>query len=269
MNDPWSIWHPTIRAIRAHVSHCIRTTVLAPYFATDAAAATAPSVTAAPNTPDSVDFEEGETQSPMRVATLLDRLMIRPAGVKISGEAWHRDIIQGTHSAMPLNGHMEVFGGWTNFDSASQSFRCVPGSHRNPDTHVIYDVRHMKGGFASFSDSEKAGLEAAACTVAIPPGHHIIFFQHIAHTIVKNTNPQPIYRLFAGFVACNDPEWQQYIFGGNDELSRLVTEQAAACTPSGQPFPMYAQLHLCFKNKPFKVWQCQPYAELNSHRHIS
>ena len=229
LGDPWSIWHEDARAIRTQISSTIRTSLLAPYFA---------------------------DQPGTKVALLIDRLMTRPAGVNINGEAWHKDVMQcprSTTSYMPRHGHLEVFGGWTNFDDTDQYFRCLPGSHVVDG--IMLDARTLEStGFASIDPALHEEIEKHAETVVIPPGHHVIFPQYISHTIVKQRTTRPNCRMFVGFMASDDLDWTEYVFGGNTELRRLAEEQALPLLPSGQTMPMYAANHASFmRHKPFKA----------------
>jgi hypothetical protein len=117
-----------------------------------------------------------------------DRLMIRPTNKKVGDETWHRD------EAVGLAPGDRVFGGWICLDDCDQFFHCVPGTH--------IGANNQGGGFAKIpKDDEKAHAEfrAACVAVAIPPGHMLVFFEHIVHEVVSKTVKHEIVRLFVGW----------------------------------------------------------------------
>lgn len=94
-----------------------------------------------------------------------DRVGYRVKGTKIPADAdsWHRDVMPDRH----LEPGDEILGGWINLNSTNETFVCVPGTHLRPPSD----------GFV------KCPAPDFAMAVQIPPGHTIIFYQHILHAI--------------------------------------------------------------------------------------
>jgi len=171
--------------------------------------------------------------NPTKRAGMIDRLILRPVGFTISGEVWHRDIAPPQY--LPKDGGIEILGGWTNLDDTPQKFRCVPGSQLAPDGTLL-DYRFLANqGFDKIPPHQHSIMEQNAVTITIPPGYHLLFHQHIVHTI---------YRMFQGFILSTSPTWNQYPFGGNAELLRMSSEWSVPMTPGGHKWAIYAQKHL-------------------------
>jgi ribA/ribD-fused uncharacterized protein len=233
LNDPHSAWHPTFRLLRRTTDAPVRA-VLQEY---------------ARSRPDTVSADPG--RSAYRIAAMFDRVMLRPKGIPVGGEAWHRDVAMNPD--IPKDGRIEIFGGWTNLDEHPHRFRCVLGTHKGPDGEVL-DVRALgTGGFARIQAADRPRLDKAATDFVVPPGHHVIFHQHVCHTICPSKGELPVHRMFHGFMLCNSPTWNSYVFGGDLELRRLAADQATPLTPSGQPWTVYAQMHMFFLSRPFKI----------------
>lgn len=184
-------------------------------------------------------------QEKVKFCSVMDRLMIRPHGISIDGEDWHRDV--GKLDTLPKDGNLDFFGGFTNFDDTSQRFRCVPGSHKG------IDVRNIPDGFLKIPKEYYSLCEEKALTVEVPPGCHIIFHQHIIHTIIKNKNMNTMYRLFHGFIISDSENFKEYIFGGESGLASLALTQSVPRLPSGDIWPIFTKRHQMFKVKPFKI----------------
>lgn len=99
-----------------------------------------------------------------RLEQIIDRLMIRQKGKSPVKESWHRD-----EAKLALDTD-KIFGGWWNFDSQSQFFSCVPGTH----TEVSgLDQGHR--GFGTIKDkAEIDRYNKQKQLVEIPPGHILV-----------------------------------------------------------------------------------------------
>jgi len=121
-------------------------------------------------------FENAMIQTPF------DRLSVRPAGTKIPGESWHRDI-------SPDRDVRIVYGGWINLNTEPESFVCVAKSHNY--------TGDASGCVRDFTSQEIASFRTTKTKVRIDPGHWIIFHQTIIHSIAAQTVPKdsPLPRL--------------------------------------------------------------------------
>jgi len=139
------------------------------------------------------------------IEQLFDRVSVRRPGVelKASSTKWHRD-------ESPAGEEDAVFGGFVNLDLHSeQHFRCVPGSHRRPnDGDRSKRAKTSLHGFQSTDDAkvhdEDDGARRAT-TIAVPPGHWLIFFSNIVHTVLdfKTDASSPSLRQYLGFRLTN------------------------------------------------------------------
>jgi hypothetical protein len=162
-----------------------------------------------------------------RLQQIMDRMMLRPVG-KSPPQTWHRD------QCIKIEDEDFVFGGWVNFDSTDQYFTCIPGSH---------SVRPTGQGYTPLRESDLQKLNASKLTVdaVVPPGHLIIFFEHIAHRIRKYTRTTPMYRMFIGWRTTSS-EHPVY-FEDRAHLEQSLAKQAAMLTKSGELAPMYRPLN--------------------------
>lgn len=154
---------------------------------------------------------------------IIDRLLVRPPGRKMSKETWHRD------EAATSKDDDVIFGGWINLNDEPSFFSCVPTSH-------IGVVGH--GGFSKLDDDQKRMYTHNKVLVKIPPGYILVFNEKIVHEVLPTKNKHPIYRVFLGWRLTQSDQPLD-----NDLLTKLVT-QAPIPLKSGQYPPMYAKLHL-------------------------
>lgn len=158
----------------------------------------------------------------------IDRMMLRPAGVAPSAESWHRD------EALHSGADDETFGGWLNLDDRPQYFNCVPGTHAaRPNQH---------GGFARITSKAEQEHYAETCSaVEVPPGHLLVFVEHIVHEVRSVKATYPMYRVFIGWRVTDDanPLTPPTAHG----LRTMLEDQAVMSLKSGQTPPMYALLH--------------------------
>jgi hypothetical protein len=168
-----------------------------------------------------------EYKPTFKLEQCVDRMMLRPAGVSPSKESWHRD------EAINSGPADETFGGWINLDDQPQFFNCVLG------THV---VANRRGGFATIkSEVEKARYAATCQSIAVPPGHILVFYEHIIHEVRAKKFNYPLYRVFTGWRITDQD--QPLIPPTTDALRSLFNDQAVMPLKSGQMPPMYAALH--------------------------
>jgi hypothetical protein len=228
-SDPCSFWHPYIRKLRMKIVRRVRR-FLAEIF------------------------------PGWLCCAIPDRLLIREIGVDVKGDEWHRDVTD----AKFLNKDWCVFGGYTNLNNEEMYFRCVKKSHRN-ERGKIYDLRKLKAGFAKLDKKDHPEYESSASNIKVPPGHHVIFFQHIIHTVIKYKNKIKLYRLYTGFMVTRAEEKNnasspvvshslEYPLGGTLELKRMLKHQDVPIMCTGKKFPIYYSNHLrMYKNRPFKA----------------
>lgn len=160
------------------------------------------------------------------IECLFDRMMLRVKGNAPSKESWHRDITPNLKSGD------KMFGGWLNLDDTPQYFSCVPG------THKVNEEDLKKKGFAAIKkdSTEFKKFNEQKIQVEIPPGHCIIFFQHIIHEVLAKKMKHDSYRIFNSFRITNDTT---PVFN----IESVLDNQSVARLPSNQIPPMYAKLH--------------------------
>lgn len=147
---------------------------------------------------------------------LFDRMMLRPAGKSPTAESWHRDITPN------LSPEDTLFGGWINFNSQSQFFSCVPGSHNDPKDNAT--------GFSLIkSDAQLARCKKEKTVVDIPGGHMIIFYQNLIHEVRARKSSINQFRLFTPFRLTPSSEM---LF--EDSYEDAIENQGVPLIPSGQ-----------------------------------
>jgi hypothetical protein len=155
---------------------------------------------------------------------LVDRMLYRVPGAKVTRESVHRDTCPGAHAGD------YVFGGWINLDATAQHFSAVPGSH----------TKGVNGGagFERVEKAEVAGFQAAVKRIAVPPGHVLVFFENIVHEVEGGSVKHPMARLFTAFRLTTSPSPLV------PDIARLLSQQAVIPLKSGQVPPMFPRLHL-------------------------
>lgn len=154
---------------------------------------------------------------------IIDRLMVRPAGVAPSAETWHRDEAPLAHDTDI------ILGGWINLDDRDQVFSCVPGTH---------DVVSGHSGFGLIKDKSAIALyNQQRVHVVIPPGHMLIFNEKLIHEVLAKRQKHACYRLFTSWRLTKSLEPL------HDNLDEMLDKQAAVTIKSGQQPPMWAKLH--------------------------
>jgi hypothetical protein len=151
-----------------------------------------------------------------------DRVGLRQKGTKITEDSdkWHRDVITGKY----LEEGDSIFGGWINLDLKShQRFICDLRTHQRPGATGFY--REQPNGKAN--------------SITIPPGHCIIFYQHILHAVAPTTFKQDSYRQFISFRLTHSkvPLW------GKDVKKDTWSQQLTPKTPSDQVIKVWMSNH--------------------------
>ena len=218
LGNPSSFHHPTIRALRKELKSRV-----GPFFKS---------------------YAQG-----VRLEMLMDRVCVRHRDFgTVSAESWHRDVYGGPK---PLRESDEVFGGWVNLSENTQELVVLLGTHN--------DTRDATTGFATQENdgclTERLRTQKSDTIrlnkkghVEVPPGHAVIFVQHILHAVLggKQPNTEEL-RLFCGYRLTRDTESLMEYDTVNMSVPRI---------PSGQLPPMYSQNHYMFFNKyqKFREW---------------
>ena len=185
-----------------------------------------------------------EDRPERKLEQLFDRLRIFAAGKSVAKESWHRDESNSKNLRLiGENGIKEgeqdsVFGGWINLDTDNnQYFSCVPGT---------YTELPKKGGFDKISDEKDIEkYNETKEKIEIPPGHLIVFYQHIVHEVFggkKKITDEDEYRLFVGWRLTDDDE---RFFN----LDKIIEDQGVPLFPSGGQPPMYENMNWRFKKQ--------------------
>ena len=198
--------------------------------------------------------------SAWRLEMLFDRILERHVGQSATAESWHRDI-SPTRGLIPGD---VCFGGWVNLDSTKQTFSCIYGTHR-PESFWENHAPHpygelpkkfwnfewlsdIKSGFNTVTDrdpAEKIRLMAILkglrpSPTQIPPGHCIVFFQHLLHEVVATAAVHQMLRVFHGYRLTQS---QDGLFQKFYAEQRLFERFVVPPLPSGQQPPMYSANH--------------------------
>jgi len=192
---------------------------------------------------------------------LPDRTCIRRKGTTPTKECWHRDQTK-------LRGNDvkdQILGGWINLDvptqheSAIQYFSCIPGTHQ---------LTSSGAGFKKLSPDEMKQYESKKQLVAIPPGHMIIFYQHITHEVLSKKAKYDSLRQFVGW--CLTPFTEPPVHS-KSELLEIFSKQGVPRLPSGQQAPMYSSndsAHprgIDLRKRRYKFVQTRPYFLVTGH----
>jgi hypothetical protein len=141
-----------------------------------------------------------------------DRVGFRQKGTKIpeDKDMWHRDYIGDKE----IDETDSVFGGWINLDvTGNQRFICKINTQQKPG--------------ASGFHLEHPGDSANSIT--IPPGHVIIFYQHLLHAVAPSSFAKDSFRQFVSWRLTKSTEqlWKK-------EKQDNMDNQTVPRTPSGQ-----------------------------------
>jgi hypothetical protein len=186
---------------------------------------------------------------------LMDRVCVRRAGKALPPDSWHRDVVpeavklpgeDGTlaKGARAVTQEEAVFGGWVNLNrrgGKTQKFVFVPGSH---------GTRGSGQGFAPIPKEEHEALDKAARVLEVPPGHLLVFYQHIVHKVAAVTYKEDCLRLFMGWAisrVCAP------MFGA-PYLEQVLGQFQAPLLPSGQRPAMYSANCMSVRQRGTIAW---------------
>lgn len=116
----------------------------------------------------------------------------------------------------------KIYGGWINLDDVKQSFRCVPGTHR--------DVTGCNGFVKIKSKAEREAFYRRMELVEVPPGHILLFEESIVHDVAADALPHLMCRVHFGLRVTRSAE---PLFG-KQELAEAMESQAPMRIKSGQ-----------------------------------
>ena len=160
-----------------------------------------------------------------KVEKYIDRMTIRIPGEKATPETYHRD------ESEFASGNDRVFGGWINLDSTSQWFHCTPKTHmKNATSHA---------GFNLITDDEDLLEQCRKFThkIEIPPGHILVFYENMIHTVVGKETTSTMVRLHLGWKLTTST-------GMREEVKKAIDDQGVPLIKSGQQPPMYSPMHI-------------------------
>lgn len=163
-----------------------------------------------------------------KLEQIIDRLMVRPAGLKPTAEAWHRD---ETPSAEASD---MIFGGWVNLDDRNQMFSGSAGTHRI----TVGDAKERGKGFFCLPKAQHARYKQRQVKVVIPPGHVFVFFENMVHEVVAKAQRYDQYRLFTAWRLTQSDQ----PLHGTVETEACLQQQGVMRLKSNQMPPMYAKL---------------------------
>lgn len=192
------------------------------------------------------DLDQGQG---MNLEQLIDRLALRKKGHKLNSESWHRD---SSPSPYAMKDDI-ILGGWINIDpKENQYLSCIPTSHRGDSTVSKFLQSKFqigvatKGGFSKVparllerrqhtkeAEEFQAYMEDNKCTVAVPPGHIIMFYQGLLHEVMKTNITHNAFRLYIGWRLT--PHFEPMFCNTDDRLKK----QAPMLIPSAQASEMY------------------------------
>lgn len=186
------------------------------------------------------------------VEVLFDRIVLRRKGQSPTAETVHRDETPAARDGD------DVFGGWLNTDDVEQTFVCAPRTHT--------DVGTRNYGFAKVTDEDT--LEAYAArrtTVAVPPGHMLLFYERILHEVTAVRAADDLTRVF---VAYRLTHADSPLFG-EDALERCIAEQAVPKIKSGQDPALYPSAYRNFPRHfdALQTWSVRTFAPAALYRH--
>lgn len=248
LGNPSSFHHPTIRRLRRTLKHKVRP-IFKQYI---------------------LQTYQANARG-IRLEMLFDRLCVRHHTFgNVSAESWHRDIYDGKEFKIrelprtlpPRSRGTEssrdiITGGWVNLSSKDQKFIGILGSHDTPEAHAAQEGAEREGGgFAMLTPKEivdqdvkgqlqrQASNQFGSCrtdnkgNTVIPPGHMLIFFQRLLHSVAPSKKSAEFsLRFFTGFRLTKElvPLFQ--------ETARVIENGEVPRIPSGQMPPMYSGNH--------------------------
>jgi hypothetical protein len=176
---------------------------------------------------------------------LFDRILHRFPGQKPSPETAHRDVTPGKF--LQEENDDLLFGGWLNLTDKEQFFVGQPGSHLGIKN--TFEVSRSAQGFCTLDtkSDEYRNYQLKKQTFSVPPGHLIIFPQHLIHEVLAKSSPHEQFRLFFGWrlTKATTPLFP------DKEVS--IDTLGVPKIPSGQIPAIFSSHHQSlFKNKAFQ-----------------
>jgi hypothetical protein len=185
-----------------------------------------------------------DTHKEFRLEVLFDRVLHRFPGQKPNAETAHRDVTPSKF--LREEDDDLVFGGWLNLTSHEQFFVGKPGSHLG--VRNTYEVSQAHEGFCTLDtkSEEYQEYQRTKQKFVVPPGHLVIFPQHLIHEVLSQKSPHEQFRLFFG--------WR--LTRGNSTLfpekETTIDTLGVPRIPSGQTPAIFSSNHQSvFKNKAF------------------
>lgn len=179
-----------------------------------------------------------------RVEVLFDRILRRYPDQKPGAETAHRDVTPNKFLKEEDDDHL--FGGWLNLTDHDQFFVAKPGSHLG--IRNTFEVSKAHKGFCTLDlkSDEYQNYQETKEMFTVPPGHLIIFPQHLIHEVLSKKSEHEQFRLFFGWRLTKGT---QPLFPNKEST---IDDLGVPMIPSGQIPPMFSSNHQsCFKNKPF------------------
>jgi hypothetical protein len=187
-----------------------------------------------------------DTHQEFKLEVLFDRVLHRFPGQKPNAETAHRDVTPFKFLREEDDDHL--FGGWLNLTEHEQFFVGKPGSHLGVKN--TYEVSRAHQGFCTLDtkSEEYEEYQKTKQKFVVPPGHLVIFPQHLIHEVLSQTSEHEQFRLFFG--------WR--LTRGNSTLfpnkEETIDSLGVPLIPSGQTPAMFSNHHQSvFKNKEFKL----------------
>ena len=184
------------------------------------------------------------TFSEYKIEVLFDRMLHRFPGQKPSTETAHRDVTPSKY--LKESDDDLLFGGWLNLTSHEQFFIGKPGSHLG--IRNTFEVSQAHKGFSTLdpNSDEYRNYQETKKRFTVPPGHLIIFPQHLIHEVVSQKSDHEQFRLFFGW------RLTKAVTPLFSDKESVIDNLGVPLEPSGQMPPMYSANHgSAFKNKPF------------------
>lgn len=185
-----------------------------------------------------------ETYQEFGVEVLFDRILHRFPTQKPGAETAHRDVTPGKF--LRQGDDDLIFGGWLNLTRHEQFFVGKPGSHLGVSN--TYEVSQAHEGFSTLDTAspEYHEYQATKKKFSVPPGHLIIFPQHLVHEVLSQKSDHDQYRLFFGWRLTKS---KTPLFPAKEHV---IDTLGVPNLPSGQLPPIFSSNHQSvFKNKPF------------------
>ena len=132
-----------------------------------------------------------------RLEVLFDRVLHRFPDQKPNAETAHRDVTPGKF--LKEEDDDLLFGGWLNLTRHEQFFVGKPGSHLG--IRNTFEVSQAHQGFSTLDpkSEEYKDYQNTKQKFSVPPGHLIIFPQHLIHEVLSQKSKHEQFRLFIGW----------------------------------------------------------------------